>query len=117
MWAPGKVIPTKVKSNHMYLTTTTYWAPLDDEIEEEDEAEQINTVTTAQQTLVTVKTNKWTRHIERRQATKLIIDSGATSNFVTEEMNLPKKEKSTKEVYLLDNTKLQASYRTFHSSN
>ncbi len=43
---------------------------------------------------------------------KLVIDSGATSNFVPEEMNLPRKEKSSKEVYLPDNTKLQASYRT-----
>jgi hypothetical protein len=34
------------------------------------------------------------------------------SNFVPEEMNLPKKGKSNKEVYLLDNTKLQASYKT-----
>jgi hypothetical protein len=43
---------------------------------------------------------------------KLVIDSGATSNFVPEEMSLPKKGKSDKEVYLPDNTKLQASYKT-----
>jgi hypothetical protein len=43
---------------------------------------------------------------------KLVINSGATSNFVPEEMNLPKKGKSNKEVYLLDNTKFQASYKT-----
>ena len=43
---------------------------------------------------------------------KLVIDSGATSNFVPEEMNLPKKGKSYKEVYLQDNSKLQASYKT-----
>jgi hypothetical protein len=42
----------------------------------------------------------------------LVIDSGATSNFVTEEMNLPKKGKSNKEVFLPDNTKLQVSYKT-----
>ena len=35
-----------------------------------------------------------------------------TSNFVPENMNLPKKGKSNKEVYLPDNTKLQAAYRT-----
>jgi hypothetical protein len=40
---------------------------------------------------------------------KLVIDSGATSHFVPEEMELPKKEKSHKEVYLPDNTKLHAS--------
>jgi hypothetical protein len=43
---------------------------------------------------------------------KLVIDSGATSNFVPEDMNLPKMEKSNKEVYLPDNTTLQATYRT-----
>ena len=43
---------------------------------------------------------------------KLVIDSGAMSHFVQEEMELPKKEKSHKEVYLPDNTKLQALYWT-----
>jgi hypothetical protein len=35
---------------------------------------------------------------------------GATSKFVPEDMNLPKKELSNKEVYLPDNSKLKASY-------
>ncbi len=44
---------------------------------------------------------------------KLVIDSGTTSHFVPEEMNLvPKKGKSNKEVYLPDNTKLLAMYQT-----
>jgi hypothetical protein len=42
---------------------------------------------------------------------KLVINSGATSNYVLEEMNLSKKGKPNKEVYLPDNTKLQASYK------
>ncbi len=37
---------------------------------------------------------------------------GATTNFATEDMNLPMKGKSHKEVYLPDNTKLHASYKT-----
>ncbi len=37
---------------------------------------------------------------------------GATSNFATEDMNLPMKGKSHKEVYLPENTKLQALYKT-----
>jgi hypothetical protein len=41
-----------------------------------------------------------------------VIDLGATSNFATEDMNLPMKGKSHKEVYLPDNTTLQASYKT-----
>jgi hypothetical protein len=43
---------------------------------------------------------------------KLVINSEATSNFVLEEMNLPKKGKLNKEVFLPDNTKLQASFKT-----
>jgi hypothetical protein len=50
--------------------------------------------------------------MERRRQIKLVIDSGATSNFVPENMNLPKKGKLNKEVYLPDDTKLQAKYRT-----
>ncbi len=43
---------------------------------------------------------------------KLVIDLGAMSNFVPEEMNLSKKGKSNKEVFLPDNTTLQVSYKT-----
>ncbi len=48
--------------------------------------------------------------MERQRQIKLVIDFRATSNFVPENMNLPKKGKSNKEVYLPDNTKLQATY-------
>jgi hypothetical protein len=43
---------------------------------------------------------------------KLVIDSGATSHFVPEELDLPKKGKSDKEVFLPDNSSLQTSYKT-----
>jgi hypothetical protein len=86
-----------------------YWAPLNNK--EDDEPEQINTVET-DQSIASTNGNKWTRQNERRKAAKLVIDSGATSNFVPEEMNLPKKGKSNKEVYLPDNTKLHVTYRT-----
>ena len=39
-------------------------------------------------------------------------ETGAMSNFVPEEMNLPRKGKSSKEVYLPNNSTLQATYRT-----
>lgn len=95
--------------NHTYLTTTNYWAPLNDDTDEKnDEIEQINIIPD-KQTIVNTKGNKWTRRIERR---RLVIDSGATSNFVPEEMNLPRMGKSNKEVYLPDNTTLQATYCT-----
>ncbi len=43
---------------------------------------------------------------------KLVIDSGAMSHFVPEEIDLPKKGKLDKEVFLPDNSSLQASYKT-----
>ncbi len=42
----------------------------------------------------------------------MIIDSGATSHFMSKEMNLPKGDKSNKEVYLPNDTKLRTSTRT-----
>jgi len=80
----------KIMTNHTYLKTTNYRAPLDDEEEKEEEKENI---ISTKQTIATTKVNKWTRRFERRRAMKLVIDSGATSNFVPEEMNLPKTTK------------------------
>jgi hypothetical protein len=111
-WQPGKVILNKIKVNHAYLATTNYWAPLYNEPEEDKQpSNQINHLKETQP-IVTSKTNKWTRRIKRRQAIKLVFDSGASSHFVPEEMNLPKKGKSNKDVFLPDNTKLQASFTT-----
>ena len=39
----------------------------------------------------------------------MIIDSGATSHFISEDVNLPKGGKSSKQVYLPDNTTLRTS--------
>ena len=112
-WQPGTVISkNKLTMNHTYLTTTNYWAPLNDDTEEkDDDIEQINHITTTQ-SIAHTRTNKWTRRIERRKQMKLVIDSGATSHFVPESMNLPRGNQSTKEVYLPDDTKLRATYRT-----
>ncbi len=109
-WQPGTVISkNKITTNHTYLTTTNYWAPLNDDTDKmNDEIEQINIIP-EKQPIKNMKSNKWTRRIERR---RLVIDSGATSNFVPEEMNLPRMGKSNKEVYLRDNTTLQATYCT-----
>jgi hypothetical protein len=43
---------------------------------------------------------------------RLVIDSGATSHFVPEETDLPKKGKSDKEVFLPNNSSLQTTYQT-----
>ena len=40
-----------------------------------------------------------------------VINSGATSNFVPKDMDLLKKEKLCKELYLPDNSELQALYK------
>ncbi len=109
--ATRKVLSSKIKTNSTYLATTNYWAPLHDEEEESEQPEQIN-ITKTKQSIANTNGNKWTHRIERRKSMKLVIDSGATSNFVPEEMELPKKGKSNKEVYLPDNTKLQATYQT-----
>jgi hypothetical protein len=87
-----------------------YWAPLN-EAEEDDNVEETNTIKTVQP-IANTKLNTWKQWIERRRTMKLVINSGATSNFVPEKMNLPKKGKSNKEVFLPDNTTLQASYKT-----
>ncbi len=74
-----------------------YWAPLHDEEDEINKPEQINIIA-GQQPLANTKSNTWMCRIERRRAMKLVINSGATSNFVPEEMNLPREGKSSKEV-------------------
>jgi hypothetical protein len=48
----------------------------------------------------------------RRQEQKIIINSGATSHFISKELNLPSEGKSNKEVYLPNNTRLRTSTKT-----
>ncbi len=67
------MISSKINTNHTYLTTTNYWAPLDDEIEIEETSEQIKIIET-KQSITNTKGNKWTRRVERRRAIKLVID-------------------------------------------
>ena len=52
------------------------------------------------------------RRIERRREHKIIIDSGATSHFMSKEFNFPSEGTSNKIVYLPDNTILQTSTKT-----
>ncbi len=84
------ILKNNLMTNHTYLTTTNYWAPLNEDKKEINEPEQINIIA-SKQSIATTKSNKWTRRIERRRAQKLVMDSGATSNFVPEDMNLPRK--------------------------
>jgi hypothetical protein len=52
------------------------------------------------------------RRFSRRQEKKIIIDSGATSHFMTEDLDLPTKGVSNKEVFLPNDTRLRTSRRT-----
>ena len=107
------MIQDKIMANQSYPVTTYYWTPLDNDNdnEQEEAEEEINAIKSA-----TVKTkqkeNKWTRQIARQREQRIITDSGATSHFMSEEMNLPKGDKSHKEVYLPDDTKLTTSTKT-----
>ena len=63
-------------------------------------------------TIMKKEGNKWTRRLERRRNKTMIIDSGATSHFISEDLNLPKGDKSNKQVYLPDNTILRTTMKT-----
>ena len=110
------MIKSKINTDYTYLADTNFWSPLDNnddddddddddefDYDKEDEINEINSMT---------KTNKWMRRIARRQENKLIIDSGATSHFITEDLNLPKEGASNKEVFLPNNATLRTSWRT-----
>jgi hypothetical protein len=50
--------------------------------------------------------------VTRQKESRIIVDSGATSHFVTEDMNLPKTGPSYKPIYLPNDTTLKASAKT-----
>ena len=110
-WQPG-VIRDKIMANQTYPVTMNYWTPLnDDEDDQEETKEKINAIKSATDK-PKQKGNKWTRRIARRREQRIIIDSGATSHFMSEDLHLPKGAKSHKEVYLPDDTKLTTSTQT-----
>ena len=107
------MIHDKIKENHSYQVATNYWTPLhnDNDDEPTNVPDKINaiastTVTTKQ------KENKWTRRVVQRQEQRIMLDSGAMSHFISENMNLTKGDMLFKEVYLPDDTKLKASTKT-----
>ncbi len=112
MWQPSKVLLIKINTNNTYLATTIFWAPLEMEEEDNKQSEEeiniINTKATKQ-----IKTNKWTQRVEARRAKcikrQMIIDSATTSNFISNELDLPKTGASKIPVYLPDNSTLQTS--------
>ena len=107
MWQPGKVLLNKI--NNAHLTATNYWTPLQsDETKADEETEEVNNTYNKQ----IPKSNKWERRLARRIEKRMVIDSGATSHFCSEEMDLPKEGESNKSVYLPNGDIIQMTKRT-----
>jgi hypothetical protein len=94
-----------------YQEVDNYWNPLQQEGKEEEEKseEQINMTHTIK---TAPKGNKWMQRATRQKEQRLIINLGAMSHFVTEEMDLSKMGPSNKMIYLPNNTTLKASEKT-----
>ena len=106
------MVQDKLSTNHTYLEATNYWTPLNnDDDNNTNETEEINMIKELGKA-EKLKGNKWTQRLAQRQEQRMIINSGATSHFVSEDMNLPKGGKSNKQVYLPDNTTLRTSIKT-----
>ncbi len=106
------MVKSKISTDHTYLVDTNFWSPLDNDNdnkdeESEEEINMIKSITPTQQ-----KSNKWTRRIARRREHRIIIDSGATSHFMSKELDLPTEAASNKDVYLPNNAKLKTPRQT-----
>ena len=110
----------KLNKNITYPAVTNYWTPLYeiDDDEPTTTEEEINITRTHKQPPKPTL-NKWKQRIARQQERKhqkeeerIIIDSGATSYFVTIEMNLPRTGPSDITVYLPDDSTLKATGTT-----
>ena len=104
------MVKSKISKDHTYLVDTNYWSPLNNNEDNNDEEnkDEINMI--KHTTPVTEqKSNKWTRRVAKRQQHRIIIDSGATSHFMSEDLDLPTEGTSNKEVYLPNNAKLRTS--------
>lgn len=106
------MVRDKISTNHTYLEATNYWTPLNDNNDDDNNEEKEEINITKESGKAKPKGNKWTRRITRRQEQRMIIDSGATSHFISEDMNLPKGEKSNKQIYLPDDSTLRSSTKT-----
>ena len=118
-WQPGKLVSNKLNTIITYPAVMNYWTPL---IDIDD-----NEPTTTKEELNMIKSqtpkptsNKWKRRIEQWQERKrqkeeeqIIIDSGATSHFVSEKLNLPRTGLTDIMVYLPVDSTLKAT-RTTH---
>jgi hypothetical protein len=115
MWQPGKVLLNKINTNNTYLATTNFWAPLEMEEEDNEQSKEEINITNTKATKQ-IKTNKWMQRVEARRTKhiekQMIINSAATSNFISDELDLPKTGASKINLYLPDNSTLQTSNKT-----
>ena len=103
----------KLNTVNTYHDPANYWAPLADEDIEEDRRDHSNNLT--RQSQVESQKEKIRRLLRRlfpKQGTSMVLDSGATSHFMTEDLNLLTEGASKKEVFLPNNAKLRTSRRT-----
>ena len=111
----------KLTTINTYPAVTNYWAPLNNK-EEEEETKEEEILMLQQLTKPPdqrAKSNKWTRRIEeqreqqiKRKEEEIIIDSGATSHFVSKTLDLPQTGPSQITVYLPDNSTLKTTSKT-----
>ena len=114
------MILNKLNKNITYPAVTNYWTPLYkiDDDKPTTKEEEIN-MTWSHKQPPTPTLNKWKRRIARQQEWKskkeeerIIINLGATSHFVTEEMSLPRTGPSDITVYLPNNSTRTATGTT-----
>ena len=114
------MISNKLNRNITYPAVTNYWTPLYeiDDDKPTTKMEEINMTQLCKQPPKPTS-NKWKRRIsqqkekQRQKAEEsIIIDLGATSHFVTEELNLPRTGPSDIKVYLHNNSMLTATSMT-----
>jgi hypothetical protein len=85
----------KTSTNSTYLATTNFWAPLEMKEEDNKQSEEEINITNIKATKH-IKTNKWTQRVEARRTNcikrQIIINFAPTSNFISNELDLPKTE-------------------------
>ena len=98
----------RIESNHTYLAAAKYLTPLQSNGNEtDDKTEEVNNIYNIPIKKVP-KSNKWERRIARRQENQMVIDSGAASHFISENIDLPTKWQSNKTVHLSTGNTLQS---------
>ena len=114
------MITNKLNTNITYPAVTNCWTPLYEHNEEDEtKEEKIHMLQQSTKTKQQPKSNKWTQRIERKHNKQkqqkeqiIIINLGATSHFMSEELDLPKTGTSQITVYLPDDSTLQATNKT-----